>query len=87
MYVISNLYEPYHFLFIFLTKAVHDWKLNDLPDPQDVYARLSSQYNFSSMSIIPPNVRDSNGLIIHPAEYGLKLVDNSVVFAEVYLKL
>jgi hypothetical protein len=39
------------------------------------------------MSIIPPNVHDQHGVIIHPGQYGQKLVDHSIVFVEVYLKL
>jgi hypothetical protein len=56
-------------------------------DPQGLYARFSSQYNISTIPIIPPDVRDENGSLIHPGEYGVKLVDKSVVFVEVYLKL
>jgi hypothetical protein len=63
------------------------WKYDRIPDPLGLYAMLSARYDFSKTHVEPPNVLDENQNTIHPAEYSDKLIDGSLVFVEVYIKL
>lgn len=69
------------------TAANRDDLLSGLPDPLGRYAGLITQYNLHNAVVVPPAVRDGNGVVIKPSEYGSKLVHRSVVMVECLLKL
>jgi hypothetical protein len=62
-------------------------RISHLPDPLGCYAALTSQLNLHETKVIAPNVRDGNGKLILPEEYGTKLHTGDVVIVEAYLKL
>jgi hypothetical protein len=68
-------------LTIALSDVVH---IRDLQDLQGRYAGLSQ---LRDCRVECPDVRDGNGLIIHPRDYGTKLVNACFVEVEVYIKL
>jgi len=69
----------------FLTIALSDVVcIRDLQDPQRRYAGLS---HLRDCRVECPDVRDGNGLIIHPRDYITKLADACFVELEVYIKL
>ena len=58
-----------------------------MPDPEGVYSSALGLADFSKSFIECPNVRDGNGTLIHPDEYGHKLKSGDVVMINVYMKL
>lgn len=58
--------------------------IRDLHDPDNQYSGLGS---LRETKVECPNVRDGNGLLIHPREYSIKLARARFVEVEVYLKL
>ena len=69
----------------FLTIALSDVvRIRDLQDPQGRYAGLGQ---LRDCRVECPDVRDGNGLIVHPRDYGTKLVNACFVEVEVYIKL
>lgn len=61
--------------------------LSDLPDPLGRYASLITQYNLRDATVVAPNIRDGNGVLIRPQEYNTKLATGDVVIVECQLKL
>jgi hypothetical protein len=59
-------------------------RIRDLHDPDNRYSGLGS---LKETKVECPNVRDGNGLLIHPREYSIKLARARFVEVEVYLKL
>jgi hypothetical protein len=58
--------------------------IRDLQDLQGRYAGLG---HLRDCRVECPDVRDGNGLIIHPRDYVAKLADACFVEVEVYIKL
>jgi hypothetical protein len=59
-------------------------RIRDLQDPQGWYAGLGQ---LCDCQVECPDVRDGNGLITHPRDYGTKLANACSVEVEVYIKL
>jgi hypothetical protein len=59
-------------------------RIHDLHDPDNRYSGLGS---LRETKVECPDVRDGNGLLIHPREYSMKLAHARFVEVEVYLKL
>jgi hypothetical protein len=67
-------------------RGIHDWKLSDLPDPERRYSNLGSEC-LKEVALAIPDIRDSNGTLIHPRDYPTQLVQGCKVAVEVILKL
>jgi len=59
-------------------------RIRDLHDPDNQYSGLGS---LKETKVECPNVHDSNGLLIHPREYSMKLAWVCFVEVKLYLKL
>jgi hypothetical protein len=59
-------------------------RIRDLHDPDNRYAGLGALRN---TKVECPDVRDGNGVLIHPQEYKTRLPLARFVEVEVYLKL
>ena len=58
-----------------------------LPDPLGLYAGLANKVDLSTVGFNKPDIRDTDGSLIHPRDYATKLQDYSFVGVEVLLKL
>jgi hypothetical protein len=58
--------------------------IRNLHDPDNCYSGLGL---LKETKVECPNVRDGNGLLIHPREYSIKLARACCIEVEVYLKL
>lgn len=67
--------------------AVEDWKMKHLPDPQGHYNTVMELFNLHEIPVVVPNVRDAEGILIHPAEYSEKLTAGLPVTVEVIMRL
>jgi hypothetical protein len=67
--------------------ARHVRTIADMPDPEGVYSSALGLADFSKSFIECPNVRDGNGTLIYPDEYGHKLKSGDIVMINVYMKL
>jgi hypothetical protein len=61
-------------------------KINDLPDPEGLYSTLPSIVH-EEMTINVLDIRDRNGLLIHPKDYMTMLEHGLKVAIEVIMKL
>ena len=58
-----------------------------MPDPQNRFSNLLADRDFTNVKISVPEVRDGDGILIHPGEYMQKLKTGMVVTVDVVLKL
>lgn len=66
--------------------GVHNWTINDLPDPESRYKSLAEGGTFSNHRINVPLVYDTTGKLIHPAEYRSKIPEGTLVVVRGVLK-
>jgi hypothetical protein len=69
-----------------LSIGIHEWKLADLADPEGRYSKLPATVR-KDTTIIVPEIRDGNGVLIHPQQYSSRLEHGTKVVVEVMLKL
>jgi hypothetical protein len=69
-------------------KASTKNSLQSLPDPYGRYANLVARHShLKTATVNSPNIRDRNGVIIHPSDYSMKLGYQTPVFVTVKLRL
>jgi|SRR5882762_7164318 len=59
-------------------------RIKTMPDPENLFAALEECKEYY---VVVPNIRDVDGSIIMPDEYGSKLVNGSIVMVNVHLRL
>ncbi|KAG2131550.1 hypothetical protein BD769DRAFT_1666585 [Suillus cothurnatus] len=68
-------------------RGVEDWKLMHMPDPQGHYHTVMKIFKLDEIPVVVPNVRDADGVLIHPSEYSQKLKSGQPVAVEVVMRL
>ena len=62
--------------------------IHSMPDPENKFWTMFKKYASSTNLVLSfPNVWDADGYVITPDEYEHKLVDGSIIFVNVSLKL
>jgi hypothetical protein len=67
--------------------GVKDWKMKHLPDPQGHYNMVIDLFNLKEIPVVVPNVRDADGVLIHPVEYSKKQMAGMPVAVKVIMWL
>ncbi|KAI6014936.1 hypothetical protein EDC04DRAFT_2903816 [Pisolithus marmoratus] len=63
------------------------WQFNDMPDPESCYASLKNSHDLKDVTVQSPDIFDTNGVVIHTAEYNTKLHNRQVVEVDIILCL
>ena len=59
-------------------------RISTMPDPENLFTAIEE---CKELFIVVPNIRDGDGCIIMPDEYGKRLQNGSIVMVNVHLKL
>ncbi|KAG1880594.1 hypothetical protein C8R48DRAFT_767366 [Suillus tomentosus] len=68
-------------------RGVESWKMKHMPDPHGHYSTVMSLFNLEEIPVVVPDVRDAEGVLIHPADYSKKLTTGLPVAVEVMMRL
>jgi len=66
---------------------VDSGNLSNFPDPMGYYAALARTVDLSHVVINKPEIRDTDGSLIHPQAYTAKLHNSMIVAVDILLKL